>query len=333
MAKLRPIGHEDRLSIVDHLDELRTRLFVCLAVLVVAFGLCFWQNNHLLTVLNRALPHNSSVAAHNGLASVPSQAVQLRRLFTKQAEDALALANSPGESAQARQAYLQSAATYRAVAKTLPDSVSTQEKPITIGVGESFTTTLTVAAYFALLFSLPVLIYEGYAFVIPALNKTERRAAIPVMAAAPLLFLAGVVFTYLVVLPPAVHFLQGYNADKFDVLVQAKSYYTFEILTMLAVGVAFQLPLGMLGLRRVGVINGSTLTRHWRYATVIIAVIAAAMPGADPVTTGLETLPLVILFLASIVLLKIADRRAARRAAAEAAAEPKPTFGDGLDPT
>jgi sec-independent protein translocase protein TatC len=98
---------------------------------------------------------------------------------------------------------------------------------------------------------------------------------------------------------------------------------------MLAVGVAFQLPLGLLGLHRVGVINGSTLTRHWRYATVIIAVIAAAMPGADPVTTGLETLPLVILFLVSIVLLKIADRRAAARAAAEA----NSPFGDGLDPT
>jgi sec-independent protein translocase protein TatC len=328
VARLRPVGHDDRLSIVDHLDELRSRLFVCLAVLAVAFGLCFWQNNHLLTVLNRALPHNTISASH-GLASVPSQAVQLRQLFTKQAEDALALANSPGESPQARQAYLQSAATYRAVAKTLPESVSTQEKPITIGVGESFTTTLTVVAYFALLFSLPILIYEGYAFVIPALNQNERRAAYPVMAAAPALFIAGAAFTYIVVLPPAVHFLQGYNADKFQVLIQAKSYYSFEILTMLAVGVAFQLPLGMLGLHRAGVINGSTLTRHWRYATVIIAVVAAAMPGADPVTTGLETLPLVILFLASIVLLKIADRRAAARAAAEA----NTSFGDGLDPT
>jgi sec-independent protein translocase protein TatC len=77
------------------------------------------------------------------------------------------------------------------------------------------------------------------------------------------------------------------------------------------------------------VINGSTLTKNWRYATVIIAVIAAAMPGADPVTTGLEALPLVILFVASIVMLKIADRRAAARAAAEA----KASFGDGLDPT
>ena len=328
MARVRPIGHDDRLSIVDHLDELRSRLFVCLAVLAVAFGLCFWQNNHLLTVLNRALPDNSTSASH-GLASVPSESVQLQRLFTKQAAVATALANAPGTSAQARQAYLQEAAAYTQTAKTLPESVSNQEKPITIGVGESFTTTLTVAAYFALLFSLPILIYEGYAFVIPALSQTERRAAYPVMAAAPLLFLAGVVFTYLVVLPPAVHFLQGYNADQFQILVQAKSYYSFEILTMLAVGVAFQLPLGMLGLHRVGVINGSTLTRHWRYATVIIAIVAAAMPGADPVTTGLETLPLVILFLASIVLLKIADRRAAARAAAEANAP----FGDGLDPT
>jgi sec-independent protein translocase protein TatC len=328
VARVRPIGHDDRLSIVDHLDELRSRLFVCLAVLAVAFGLCFWQNNHLLTVLNRALPDNSTSASH-GLASVPSESVQLERLFTKQAAAATALANAPGTSAQARQAYLQEAAAYTQTAKTLPESVSNQEKPITIGVGESFTTTLTVAAYFALLFSLPILIYEGYAFVIPALSQTERRAAYPVMAAAPLLFLAGVVFTYLVVLPPAVHFLQGYNADQFQVLVQAKSYYSFQILTMLAVGLAFQLPLGMLGLHRVGVINGSTLTRHWRYATVIIAIVAAAMPGADPVTTGLETLPLVILFLASIVLLKIADRRAAARAAAEA----KTSFGDGLDPT
>ena len=329
MARLRPIGHDDRLSIVDHLDELRTRLIVCLAALVVAFGFCFWQNNHLLTVLNRALPHNSSVAAHNGLASVPSESVQLRRLFAKEALAAEALANSPGVSPQARQAYLQEAAAYSQTAKTLPDSLSTQEKPITIGVGEPFTTTLTVAAYFALLFSLPVLIYEAYAFVIPALNKNERHAAMPVMISAPALFLAGVVFTYFVVLPPAVHFLQGFNADQFDVLVQAKSYYSFEILTMLAVGVAFQLPIGLLMLHRLGVINGSTLTRHWRYAVVIIAVIAAAMPGADPVTTGLETLPLVILFLASIVLLKIADRRAAARAAAEANA----SFGDGLDPT
>ena len=95
---------------------------------------------------------------------------------------------------------------------------------------------------------------------------------------------------------------------------------------MLGIGLAFQLPLGLLALQRLGTINSRTLTKNWRYATVIIAVIAAAMPGADPVTTGLEMLPLVLLYLASIVMLKIADRRAAARAAAEL----KDSLDDGL---
>ena len=326
---LRPIGHEDRLSIVDHLDELRSRLIICLVALLVAFGVCWWQNHALLNLLNRALPHNSSVTTSQGLGSVPSQAVVARNFYLSQAAADRLAATSPGLSDAARQAYARAAANAQRAALVLPDSVSTQEKPITLGVGEPFTTTLTVAAYFALLFTLPLLIYEAYAFVIPALNPNERRVATPLMMVAPALFLSGVVFAFVIVLPPAVHFLQGYNHEQFDVLVQAKQYYSFEIVTMLAIGLAFQLPLGLLGLHRIGIINGSTLTRHWRYAVIGIAVIAAAMPGADPVTTGLETLPLVILFLASIVMLKIADRRAAARAAAEAQA----SFGDGLDAT
>ncbi len=86
---------------------------------------------------------------------------------------------------------------------------------------------------------------------------------------------------------------------------------------MAAIGLTFQMPIGLLGLQRAGIINGSTLTRHWRYSIVAIAVIAAALPGADPVTTLLETTPLVILFLVSIVLLKFADRRDAKRALAD----------------
>lgn len=326
---LRPIGHDDRLSIVDHLDELRSRLIICLVALLIAFGFCWWQNHALLDLLNRALPHNSSVTTQQGLGRAASQATQLRQLFVDEAAANRALAASPGVSPQAQKAYLSAAAAFERISKNLPETAPTQEKPITLGVGEPFTTTLTVAAYFALLFTLPLLIYEAYAFVFPALNPNERRVATPLMMVAPALFLSGVVFAFIIVLPPAVHFLQGYNHEQFDVLVQAKAYYSFEIVTMLAIGLAFQLPLGLLGLHRIGIINGSTLTRHWRYATVIIAVIAAAMPGADPVTTGLETLPLVILFLVSIVMLKIADRRAAARAAAEAQA----SFGDGLDPT
>jgi sec-independent protein translocase protein TatC len=314
---IRPIGHQERLSIVDHLDELRSRLIVCLAALIVAFGVCFWQNNALINVLNRALPHVSTVSGQHGLASVPNESVKERNGLLRSARAFNTLAVTPGTSVQAAQAYRTAAAGITAAANALPRTPQVQEKPITIGVGEPFTTTLTVAAYFALLFSLPVLIFQAYGFVIPALDPRERRTAIPLMVVAPVLFLVGVAFAYAVILPGAVHFLQGYNSSRFDILVQAKAYYTFEILTMLGVGVAFQLPLGLLALHRLAVIDGQTLTKHWRYAVVIIAVIAAALPGADPVTTGLETLPLVVLLLVSIVMLKFADRRAAARAAAE----------------
>jgi sec-independent protein translocase protein TatC len=319
MAKaLRPIGHEDRLSIVDHLDELRSRLIVSAIVLGIAFAVCFWQNHALLHVLNRALPHSGSVASQSELANLPRQSAQERAGQLKIERGAAALAAS-ARSAAVRAAADEIAAGARQTAAALPRSTPLQVKPITIGIGEPFTTTLTVAAYFALLFSLPLLIYQGYAFVIPALNPHERRVALPIMIAAPVLFAMGVAFTYLIVLPPAVHFLQGYNSNEFDILVQAKAYYTFEILTMLGIGLAFQLPLGLLALDRIGAINARTLTRHWRYAVVIISVIAAALPGADPVTTALEMLPLILLYLLSIVLLKIADRREAARAASELA--------------
>jgi len=328
MAKvLRPIGHEDRLSMIEHLDELRSRLIVCLAVLVVAFVGCFVFNHQLIGLLNRALPSESMAAGSQGLAALPKEASELRRAFDKSAQGALRLAGSRDLSAADRAAMAQIELGMRQAANALPAHVTTKEKPITIGVGEPFMTTLAVCAYFALLFALPVLIYQAYAFVLPALSSEEKRAAVPVMMVAPLLFLVGVVFAYAVVLPPAVHFLQGYNSSEFNILVGANTYYKFEIFTMLGIGVAFQMPLGLLALHRLGVVNGTTLTRHWRYAVVGIAVIAAAMPGADPVTTALETLPLVVLYLASIVLLKIADRRAAARALEE----PPVAFGDGVD--
>jgi sec-independent protein translocase protein TatC len=326
VSRLRPIGHEDRLSVVDHLDELRHRLIICGIALAIAFAVCFWQNQALLKVLNRALPATPATT-QNHISGLTADNVKESKALRNASTALEGLAASGHQSTADRQLFADASASIKAAANSLPQSTP-KRLPITIGVGEPFTTTLTVCAYFALLFALPVLLFQAYAFVIPALNPQEQRVAIPVMIIAPALFIAGVAFAYFVVLPPAVHFLQGYNSENFDIFVQAKTYYTFQILTVLGIGVAFQMPLGLLALHRIGVINGSTLTRNWRYAVVIIAVIAAAMPGADPVTTALETLPLVILFLASIVMLKIADRRAVKRAAVELS-----EIDDGLDPT
>ena len=315
--KLRPIGHEDRLSVVDHLDELRHRLIICGIALVVAFGFCFWQNDRLLDLLNRPLPAPSQTAP-NHLGGLTTDTVKEARDLHGLGAALSAISRSSTSTLSPQDQALLALAGHYAnnAAESLPQKTP-KNVPITIGVGEPFTTSLTVSFYFALLLALPVILYQSYAFIIPALSEHERKVARPIMIAAPLLFVLGVVFTFFVVLPPAVQFLQGYNSDQFNALVQAKPLYSFEVLTMAAIGLAFQMPIGLLGLRQLGIINGSTLTRHWRYATVIIAVIAAAMPGADPVTTGLETAPLVILFIASIFVLKYLDRRDAKRAANE----------------
>ncbi len=326
MAKrLRPIGHEDRLSVVDHLDELRSRLIVCASVLVVAFGLCFWQNHHLLDALNSPL-HHLSKTARNHISGVTGDQVAERKGLLNAAGDLNLLSRS--SNLQPSDGLLIAAAAQQlgVAAKALP-ATTPGVAPLTIGVGEPFTVSLTVSFYFAVLISLPVLLYELFAFIVPALSPKEKRTALPIMVFAPVLFFAGAVFTYIVVLPAAIKFLQGYNADQFQALVQAKPLYSFEVLTMAAIGLAFEMPLVLMGLRAAGVIDGNTLTKHWRVATVVIAVIAAAMPGADPVTTALETAPLVILFLASIVLLKLADRRAARREAREDLTSP-PEIGN-----
>jgi sec-independent protein translocase protein TatC len=317
MAKvLRPIGHDERLSIVDHLDELRTRLIVCGAALVVAFGICFWQNQHLLNWLNHPLPKSatSSQSHLNGLTSDTNREAR----YLSQAATSLRDLGPKADPA---------AAALERAANALPQS-DPQKLPITTGVAEPFTATLTVSFYAALVIALPVLLYQVYAFVLPALNRRERRVALPLMVAAPGLFVAGVAFAYVVVLGPAVHFLQGYNSKNFDALVAAKQLYSFEIMTMIGIGLAFQLPLALLGLDYVGAVNARTLIRHWRYALIVIAVIVAALPGPDLVTSALEMVPLVLLYVLSIFLLSVVDRRRAAAEAAEMA-----SLDNSLDPT
>jgi len=325
MTALRPIKADDRLSVIDHLDELRKRLFVSVGALLVAFCACFVFNGQLIKILNRPLP----AAATSGLGAQPTLNAKEHRAFlhAQQAANALhgALARSHVVIPGAASAAAALANAFHQIVRTLPSTASTQTKPITIGVSEAFTTTLMVVGYFALMITLPILLYQLYAFVIPALSRDERRVAIPSMVAAPVLFVAGCVFTYFAIVPPAIHFLQGYNSKDFQNLLQAKAYYKFEIILMMGIGLAFQVPLLLLALQKVGMITASTLTLNWRYATVLIAVIAAALPGVDPVTMFMETLPLALLYLSSIVLLKFVERRNRRRLLAEAQRATRPS--------
>jgi sec-independent protein translocase protein TatC len=232
--RIRPISHEDRLSIVDHLDELRTRLMLSLLAFGIAFAFTSWQNHFVLEIVNDPLP--------NGI------------------------------------------------------------QPITLGPAEPFYTTITNSAYAALLLSLPVILYQLYAFVLPAFSPTERKVALPLLLMVPVLFIAGVVFCYFIVLTPALDFLLDFNADEFQTEVRARDYYSFVTLVMIAMGLGFQIPVGILAASRLGVVTPAKLRANRRYAIVVIAVVAALLPTIDPVTLLLEMVPLLLLYELSIIL-------------------------------
>jgi sec-independent protein translocase protein TatC len=307
---LRPIKHDDRLSLIEHLDELRTRLIVCGVTLAVAFGICFWQNHVLLHILNKPLQQTSTTITSGGRLSQTAREATLQRRALQQlggAVNTLALGAERLPPAQRAQFEAELRAYNRTVA-LLPSTIP-KRTPVTLGVGEPFTTTLTTAFWFAVIFSLPIILYQIYAFVLPAFSPRERRVAMPLMAMIPILFIGGVLFAYFLVLPPAISFLQHFNDQSFDVLVQARDYYKFELLTIVAVGLIFQVPIGMVALNRAGILSAARLRRTWRYAVVIIAVVAALLPGVDPVTTLLEMIPLLALYVLSILLLTWLDRR------------------------
>jgi sec-independent protein translocase protein TatC len=191
------------------------------------------------------------------------------------------------------------------ILRIINDPLPGNKQPITFGVTEAFTTTFTNAAYAAILISLPVILYQLYAFVLPAFSPEERRLALPLMLMAPFLFIAGVVFCYFVVLPGALHFLLQFNADEFKTEIRARDYYSFATLTMLAMGIGFQVPIGILALVRLRITTVEKLRRNRRYALLVIAVLAALLPTIDPVTMLLEMVPLILLYELSIILARV----------------------------
>jgi sec-independent protein translocase protein TatC len=240
MARLRTAHFDERLTLVEHLDELRSRIIACLAVLAVAVGLCFWQNHLLLEVVNAPLPAG--------------------------------------------------------------------KKPITLSPAEPFLTTFKLSMYAGIVLALPIILYQIYAFVLPALSPAEKRVIVPFLLLIPFLFIAGVVFGYFVVLPAAIKFLLNFNQSEFHIQVRASEYYSFVTLTLLAMGIVFQVPMGILAATKLGITTPEKLRHNRRYAYLILAVIAMLLPGTDPITMLIELLPLLVLYEISIVLARVFGR-------------------------
>jgi sec-independent protein translocase protein TatC len=306
VPRVKSVGFEDRLTLVEHLDELRSRLIVCLGILVVAFSLCAWQNGRLLDAINKPLDKETQKNIEKGRGPL-GQVERLRQSVAASGQAQLAslraMAADKTLSAATRRQATRSAAAVAASLKVLPKV--TGNKPVTLGVGEPFATTMKVAFYFSLLLAMPFLLWQLYAFVLPAFTPQERRTITPLLWLIPALFLAGVAFGYFLVLPAAVRFLQNFNADQFNILVQARDYYRFAVITLLALGLVFQLPVGILALVRMRIVTVRQLRRNRRYAIVILAVVAMLLPGTDPVSMLVEFVPLLALYELSILLASV----------------------------
>jgi sec-independent protein translocase protein TatC len=333
---IRTIGHEDRLSLVEHLEELRTRLIVSGVVLAAVFGLCLWQNHALLHLIGRPLErerHGQLVKGQDvaGQTGLTQQAVIKVARDTEAIVGLLSAPDSHLPPALREQLAAQLPRLRADTAKLPP--VPQSEKLLTLGVGEPFTTTLTVTFFFALILSLPVILFELYGFVLPALQPSERRAMEPLLAAVPLLFAVGVLFGYFVVLPAALRFLVNFNASEFNTQVQAAPYYQFAATVLLAMGLVFQVPVAILGATRVGLVTPKQLRGARRYALVACAAVAAFLPG-DAVTLLLETVPLYLLYEASILVASFVARRDAARGARAAVGnspqDPPPSPGGSV---
>ena len=320
LKTVRMAAHDERLSVVDHLEELRRRLFVCLGALVVAFGLCLWQSHLILHIINQPLAKQtrSQVAQGRGPQGQAALTEQAVRTLAAQTDAVAQLLSSP-RSHLPQSLRSQLAADGRQLQRAtarLPRSAE-GDKPYTLSIGEPFTSTLTVALYFALLLAAPVILFELYGFILPAFDPSERRSVTPLLYAVPILFVCGLLFGYFVVLPTAISFLQNFNSGEFNVIVQASQYYEFAAMTMFAVALSFELPVAVVGAVAAGVVSTARLRRSRRYAFLICAAIAALLPG-EAITMVIETIPLYALYEASILAARAVERR---RSSALAAAE------------
>lgn len=313
---LRTVDHDERLSLLDHLEELRSRIIVAVVALAVAFGVSFWQNHRLLHLIDAPLAHQTQRQVRDGSGPLGAayRVQEGTRDVAVELRTVVAALNRPPQTAAEREILTQVGRDLRGDLGRLsapPDG----DRPVTLGIGEPFTTTVIVAFLFALVFSLPVLLTQVYGYLLPTVAPGQRRAMRSLTATIPVLFITGVAFGYFVVLPAAVRFLQNFNSSQFDVLVQASTYYKFAATTLLSMGLLFEMPAVILGVVRAGVLTPRQLRRNRRYALALCAVVAAVLPG-DAITMLLETAPLYLLFELSVLVADVCKRRSRARARA-----------------
>jgi sec-independent protein translocase protein TatC len=183
------------------------------------------------------------------------------------------------------------------------------KKPTTFSPIEPFTTSVMVSLWAGLLLALPIVFWQIWAFLAPAIEETRQRSMALLVLFAALLGIGGVAFGYFVILTPAIHFLTNFDASHYHILIRARDYYRFVTFVLIGVALAFEVPVFVLALVRLRILSAARLRATWRYGVFIMTVIGVILPGVDPVSTILSVIPLVALYLLSIGLATFLEPR------------------------
>lgn len=188
--------------------------------------------------------------------------------------------------------------------------------------GTSFKIVLNASLILGILLATPVIAYQLWGFLAPALHPHEKRVIVPVMFGMIFLFLSGVALSYFIVLPFTLKFFMGFESSSLTPMIEATQYFSFAFSMMLAFGLAFQLPIAILLLSALGIVKPQFLKRYRRHAIVITVVAAAFItPDASPTTLFALAIPLYALFELGLSLSYLVTRRRRRREEAEAREE------------
>jgi sec-independent protein translocase protein TatC len=186
-----------------------------------------------------------------------------------------------------------------------------------IGPLEGFTTRLSICTYGGIILALPVIMWQVWRFIVPALHKKEKKYAIPFIFSSVLLFILGAAVAYWT-LTPALDFLISWSGSGVKANFQVSKYVSLVGLMIAVFGITFEFPVLLVFLQMVGVLTPQTLLKQWRYSTVIIFVIAAVItPSGDPYSMMALAIPMMLFYVISIVIGLIFQKR--KRAAAAAA--------------
>lgn len=323
-----------QMSFLEHLDELRKRLVTSVIIIVIAFSACWFVSDRIYNFLSVPIRRALSDAARRDLPvggktgqekllsiNELKEGDKGRYIFDRSTKLGPTVV-SPGASVLAEvsrdsegklglftteQLFTNNAIVPKGVRlppkfEEVAISEPNADERMTVStVPEGFTLYVTVSLYSAIAISVPLLLWQLWMFISPALYKHERSYVTPFIGLSSVSFVAGAAFAYYILFPPAASYLLGIGNGEFQLLLRASDYLDFIIIIMLAMGLIFQMPAITYVLARIGLVTAGFMIRTWKVSLIVILIVAAVVsPTGDIPNMMLFAAPMIFLYILSI---------------------------------